>query len=200
MNKNGYIAVMKEHLSAKHKELELELIGAGVGGNKVPNLQARVATAVLARKPTIVFIYIGINDVWHDDFGKGTPKDQYEAGLKDIIGKIKAGGAQVILCTPSVIGEKTDGSNKHDSKLNQFAEVSRTVAREMKVGLCDLRKGFLATLRIENSKKLEFGVLTSDRVHLNEAGNRLVAEMMLNQLGESLKKPTVEGDKSGGSR
>ena len=75
VGKTGYITVMKEYLNARHPDLKLELIGAGVSGNKVPDLQSRLDKAVLARKPTIVFIYIGINDVWHSDFGKGTPKD-----------------------------------------------------------------------------------------------------------------------------
>ena len=65
--------------------------------------------------------------------------------------------------------------------------MSRAVARETKADLCDLRKGFQATLKVDNPMKKEAGILTGDRVHLNPAGNRLVAEMMLNQLGESLK-------------
>jgi len=42
------------------KELPtIEIIGAGVGGNKVPDLQARIEKDVLAKKPTIVVVYIG---------------------------------------------------------------------------------------------------------------------------------------------
>ena len=51
-------------------------------------------------------IYIGINDVWHgeNDPAKGTTKEKFAAGLKDIIKQIQDAGAKVILCTPSVIG------------------------------------------------------------------------------------------------
>lgn len=188
-SKTGYITLMRDHLTAQHMDLGLQLIGAGVSGNKVPDLQNRVDRDVIARKPTIVFIYIGINDVWHSDFGKGTPKDRYEAGLKEIIGKIQKAGARVALCTPSVIGEKPDGSNRHDASLDEYAAVSRAVAKEMKANLCDLRKGFLAQLKVNNPNKKDAGILTSDRVHLNPAGNKLVAEMMLNYLGETLSKP-----------
>ena len=54
----GYITVIKKHLEEHHKDLAVESFNAGISGNKVPNLQAPVEKDVLARKPTIVFIYI----------------------------------------------------------------------------------------------------------------------------------------------
>jgi lysophospholipase L1-like esterase len=192
VKKGGYVTLMKDHLMEKHRGLKLELIGAGIGGNKVPDLQKRVDKEVVAKKPTIVFVYIGINDVWHNDFLMGTPKDKYEAGLKEVIGKIQAAGAKVVVCTPSVIGEKKDGSNKYDKQLDEFADVSRAVAKAMNADICDLRKGFLAQIKADNPKNKDLGILTTDRVHLNPAGNRLVAEMMLNILGETLPPPAPD--------
>ncbi len=182
----GYVTLIKKALTEKHKDLDLEIIGAGISGNKVPDLQRRLDKDVLAKKPTVVVIYIGINDVWHGekDPARGTSKEKFEAGLKEIIGKIKNAKARVILCTPSVIGEKTDGSNTLDSKLDEYSAISRRVAREEKVQLCDLRKAFLEHLKKNNSKNEERGILTNDRVHLNEAGNRFVADVMLKSLGE----------------
>jgi lysophospholipase L1-like esterase len=182
----GYVTLIKKQLTEKHKDLGLEIIGAGISGNKVPDLQRRLDRDVLDKKPTIVVIYIGINDVWHGekDPKRGTSKDKFEAGLKEIIGKIKNAKARVILCTPSVIGEKAAGSNKLDARLDEYADISRRVAREEKVELCDLRRAFLDYLKEHNADNKERGVLTTDRVHLNEAGNRFVAEVMLKSLGE----------------
>ena len=58
----GYISVLRELIDAKHKELEVQCLGAGISGNKVPDLQRRVEKDVLAKNPTVVVIYIGIND------------------------------------------------------------------------------------------------------------------------------------------
>jgi len=80
---------------------------------------------VLQKKPTIVLIYIGINDVWHWNRNRGTKKEVFEAGLKDMISRINAAGAKVILCTPTVIGEKTDGTNKFDKMLDEYSAISR---------------------------------------------------------------------------
>lgn len=183
---NGYVTLIKKALAEKHPDLGVEVIGAGVSGNKVPDLQRRLDKDVLAEKPTIVVIYIGINDVWHGEKvpSRGTSPDKYEAGLKEIIGKIQAAGARVILCTPSVIGEKKEGSNKLDAKLDEYSAISRKVAKEMNVELCDLRAAFVDYLKTHNPDDKEKGILTVDRVHLNEAGNKLVAETMLKALGE----------------
>jgi isoamyl acetate esterase len=179
--KKGYITFIKQALDERHKDLNVACLGAGVSGNKVPDLQKRVERDVIAKKPTLVVIYIGINDVWHGerDPARGTPKDRFAAGLKEVIGKITAAGARVVLCTPSVIGEKHDGSNKLDAQLDEYAAVSRGVARELKVPVCDLRKAFLEHLKKNNPENAEKGILTNDRVHLNEAGNRFVAAAML---------------------
>lgn len=177
----GYVTVIKNTMAEKHKDLSVEIIGAGISGNKVPDLQRRLEKDVLAKKPTAVVIYIGINDVWHGekDPAKGTPKDKYEAGLKEIIGKIKDSGARVILCTPTVIGEKKAGANSLDAKLDEYADISRKVAKDTGSQLCDLRKAFVEHIAKNNPDDKEKGILTSDRVHLNEAGNKFVAETIL---------------------
>jgi lysophospholipase L1-like esterase len=189
---HGYVYVIRKELKDKHPDLASEVIGAGVSGNKVPDLQRRLEKDVLSRKPTLVVIYIGINDVWHgeNDPAKGTSKEKYQAGLKDVIGRIQAAGARVLLCTPSVIGEKTDASNKNDARLDEYSQLSRDVAKELKVPVCDLRKAFLGYLKDHKKENREAGVLTSDGVHLSEAGNAFVAKTILERLGvKSEEKP-----------
>ena len=181
----GYVNLIKKELAEKHADLGIEVIGAGISGNKVPDLQRRLERDVLKKKPTVVVIYIGINDVWHGerDPARGTSKEKFAEGLKDIIGQIKKEGARVLLCTPTVIGEKRAGANSLDAKLDDYAGLSRKVAKEMKVPLCDLRKHFVTHLSEHNAENKERGILTSDRVHLNDAGNRLVADALLKCLG-----------------
>ena len=180
----GYVTFIKNRLQEKYAALDLTVVGAGISGNKVPDLQKRLERDVLSEKPTIVVIYIGINDVWHGEKNpaKGTSKEQFESGLKDVIGRIKNAGARVILCTPSVIGEKVDGGNNLDAKLDAYAAISRTVAKDAQVQLCDLRQAFVDYLKKHNPDNKASGILTSDRVHLNPAGNELVAGVIMKSL------------------
>ncbi|MBE3069889.1 MAG: SGNH/GDSL hydrolase family protein [Acidobacteria bacterium] len=191
--KTGYITLIQEALSAQHKDLGIETVNAGISGHKVPDLQGRLDKDVIAKKPTIVFIYIGINDVWHwhkqadGTMTGGTTKEAFEAGLKDIIARIKAAGARVILCTPTVIGEKPDGKNERDAMLEEYSALSRGVAKGTGTPLLDLRNAFIAYLKKHNKENKDRGILTADSVHLSDAGNRLVADQMLGALGA---KPT----------
>ena len=182
---HGYVNVMKAAVAEKVPDLKVECLGAGQSGNKVPDLQKRVDKDVIKlKKPTIVFIYIGINDVWHGqkDAAKGTTPEAFEAGLKQVIGKIQKAGARVILCTPSVIGEKKNGGNPLDAKLDQFADISRGIAKELNLQLCDLRKAFVDHIAANNPNDKQSGILTRDLVHLNKAGYQLVADTMLKTL------------------
>ncbi len=180
---DGYITMVRSRIAERLPEASIDVIGAGISGNKVPDLQTRLENDVLRLEPTVVFVYIGINDVWHSQSGRGTSKEDFETGLKDIIAKTTATGARVILCTASVIGEKTDGSNELDGMLDEYCQISREVAAETGVGLLDLRSAFIEELKVANPDNSAAGVLTTDGVHLNEAGNRFVAEQMLGALG-----------------
>lgn len=180
--KGGYVTLVRDSLALAGDSSEV--IGAGISGHKVPDLLARLDRDVIARKPTIVVIYIGINDVWHSILPglHGTPPDEFRTGMNTLVKSISGTGARVILCTPSMVGEKTDGSNPLDSLLDVYAGITRDVATDTGTRLCDLRKEFLTYLRDHNPHNVREGILTRDGVHLTPAGNRFVAEAMLDAL------------------
>ncbi len=171
----GYCRLIYEAIQKNHPSLNVKVVYAGISGHKVPDLQGRLDRDVLSKKPTVVFIYIDINDVWHSTSGRGTPKDKFEAGLRDLIQRITGAGAIVVLATPSTIGEKPDGSNKLDPMLEEYSAISRKVAADTDTTLCDLRKAFSAHLKENNPQIKDRGILTGDGVHLNAGGKLLVA-------------------------
>jgi lysophospholipase L1-like esterase len=105
--------------------------------------------------------------------------EAFSSGLKDVIGRCKEAGATVVLCTPTVIGEKKEGANRQDARLDQYADISRGLAKELKLPLCDLRKAFIDYIKDHNPKNEDKNILTNDTVHLNQAGDKFVAETML---------------------
>ncbi len=173
----GYITQMDKMLQSKGLSSQYELVGAGIGGNKVYDLYLRLEDDVLSKKPDVVFIYIGINDVWHkSSHGTGTDPEKFVKFYEAIIKKLKAQGTRIIVCTPTVIGEKTDASNQQDGDLNFYATLIRELAEKESLELCDLRKIFLDFLTEHNPNNRDRNILTTDRVHLNELGNELVAK------------------------
>ena len=175
----GYIDKMRQMLKDKNIS-NYQLTGAGVGGNKVYDLYLRLEDDVLSQKPDWVFIYVGVNDVWHKkSFGTGTDADKFEKFYVALIRKLQANGIQVALCTPAVIGEKADGKNELDGDLNKYSQIIRQLAAKYGLPLCDLRRIFMEHLAQNNKDNKEKGILTTDGVHLNDAGNQLVAEQIL---------------------
>ncbi len=176
---NGYISQLQDSLSTA----DVELIGAGVSGNKVYDLYLRLEEDVLARQPDQVFIFVGVNDVWHKRLlGTGTDADKFRRFYTALIRKMQAANIKLVLCTPACIGEKTDYTNPLDGELNLYAQIIRDLAAEYQLGLCDLRKEFQVYNLEHNLKNLEKGVLTTDGVHLNVQGNTLVAQLMLEHI------------------
>ena len=183
VKEGGYITLMKEKLQAKGMADQYELIGAGIGGNKVYDLYLRMDEDVMAQSPDVVVIWVGVNDVWHKaSYGTGTDADKFEKFYEAIIKKLQAKNIQVVLTTPSAIGERTDFSNQQDGDINKYAQIIRNLASKYNCKLVDLRKNFLSYNIANNPENKEQGILTTDRVHLNAKGNEFVAEKMMEVL------------------
>ena len=183
VNPGGYIVKIGELLEQKGLSKNYELIGAGIGGNKVYDLYLRLEDDVLSKNPDIVFIWVGVNDVWHKvSSGTGTDADKFEKFYTAIIKKLQEKGIRVILVTPACIGERTDFTNQQDGDLNKYAQIIRVLAKNYKCELVDLREAFLSYNLKNNPENKESGILTVDRVHLNPKGNELVADKMLEVL------------------
>ena len=178
----GYIKQLAEMLDKKGLSSQFELIGAGISGNQIYDLYLRLQKDVISKEPDLVFIYIGINDVWQKAEGMGTDETKFKRFYESLITKIQASGAEVILCTPTVIGERKDGTNQLDDSLDHYADIVRQLAVDHHTGLVDLRNVFVQYNLGHNPKNQEMGILTNDGVHLNKRGNQLVASAMLNQL------------------
>ena len=185
---NGYIVKMDSIIKQSHLSDSIELVGAGIGGNKVYDLYLRMEDDVMKQHPDVVMIYVGINDVWHKaGAGTGTDADKFEKFYRAIIKKLQEKNIKVIVCTPSVIGERNDNSNQQDGDLNNYSNIIRNIAKDMSLPVCDLRKAFAAYLKINNPSNLEKGILTSDRVHLTPKGNLFVAGEMWKVLQNNIQ-------------
>jgi len=198
----GYIRTMREALKASPhtKDLNVQLFQHGLNGGRVPTvlegqcpwgkLGGTMQELVDKEKPDLIVIFLGVNDVWHGD--KGTSPEDFEAGLKTMIDLCKKSGAKVVLVTLAVIGEKPDGSNPHDEKLDQYAQLTRDVARHNAVELVDARRAFLDYLKKHNVKDGQgeyprSKILTYDGVHMAPAGNELLADLMSGGIVKALQ-------------
>jgi lysophospholipase L1-like esterase len=169
----GYVRIFRDAIREKHKDKGVEVDWVATGGHTVPDLLKRVDRDVIAKRPTIVVIQIGCNDA------RRIPKDTFRSGLEELIDRLQREKIQVIQCTLTSVGERHDGTNKDDPKLDDFAAVAREVAKAKGVPLNDLRKAFVDHWKKHNPDNKGSGILTYDGNHFNDAGHVFVAEQML---------------------
>lgn len=178
INKGGYIDRIQNFINEKGLEKQYELTGAGVGGNKIYDLYLRIEEDVLDKKPGTVVIYVGVNDIWHKTSGIGTDIEKFEKFYVAIIKKLQQKKIKVILATPVCIGELKNNANPQDDDLNKYSDVIRRLAGTWNCGLADLRAIWQQYEDGNNKENKVQGLLTTDRVHLTDLGNQMVADEM----------------------
>lgn len=156
---------------------DIDFIGSGIPGDRITDLYLRMENDVLSKKPDVVVVLIGVNDVWHKILsGTGTDFTKFGLFYNSIVSELQTKGIKVLVCTPTSIGEKNDFSNECDGDMNKYSQWIRDYAAQKELPLVDLRKAFLTYNLVHNKGNKEKGILTADGVHLKPKGSKLVAK------------------------
>ncbi len=182
----GYLKDVDEVLAKKYPELKLPPIqNVGIGGQKAEDLVQRFQKDVIDKKPAVVTISVGINDVWHR---AGEPHDpkvlaQYWMNVSKMVEMAQKAGIKVILLAPTVIGENAGGAA--NKRLRIYVEAEKQVAREQNCTMVDLHEMFLTAIakRPAEGAEKKGHWLTSDGVHMSPVGDALMAIGVLRGLG-----------------
>lgn len=169
------------------KGVKVKVINSGVGGDTAKGGLARFGPAVLNHRPDVVTISFGLNDV-----GNSTPPE-FEKSLRGMIEKVqKDSKAKIILVTSTPFdnkrhawGQKYADQGGLDEYMDaKFCATMRSLAKELKVGLCDLHADFAAA--IKKDPALLPKVIIADGVHLSDEGNALAAKHLAPKIAETL--------------
>jgi acyl-CoA thioesterase-1 len=180
----GYLRDIDAVLAQQYPELKTpKVINAGVSGQKAEDLIKRFEKDVVARKPAVVTVSIGINDVWHR---LGKPADEnvlkaYKENLAKMVDQAQAANIKVILLAPTVI--KEDPEAEGNKRLPKYVEAMGQVAAEKKCQFVDLHNMFLEALKKKPADAGKGNWLTGDGVHMNATGNAIMAIGVLRALG-----------------
>ena len=101
-----------------------------------------------------------------------------------------------MLATLSIHGELPDGKNGDDPKIEPFAALTRTVAKDTGTSLVDLRRAYIAFLQNNNAQlrvdgtiySAPAGILTYDGVHPSGKGVSLLANLIGEGICQALRK------------
>ncbi len=193
----GYVALLQNFLTAGYPERNIRVVNAGVGGNRTPDLLARLDSDVIAQKPNAVLVMIGVNDVgWgFDEFNPrrefpagdgplGIPLNVYEANLSAIADRLREGtDAELIFATPTVLGEAVDSPDSlRNIRLRDHVAAMRRVAESKAAFIAPTHETFTQAIRAGKSVNPDFH-LTRDGVHMTPAGDAVLALTILATLG-----------------
>jgi lysophospholipase L1-like esterase len=191
----GYIDMLGKAIreGPATKDLGIEIFRHGLNGGRVPtvlegkspwgDMNGTMQEHLDKEKPTVVIIFLGVNDVEHG--AKGTTPEDYRTGLKKMLEMGHKTGAVVVLCTPGTVGEQKLGTNRCDKGMDEYAGIVRDLANQGKVALCDIRKAMFDYLATHNPENKGNGILTYDGIHLSPQGNALVADLVAKGIAQA---------------
>lgn len=188
--KGGYVWLLQRYLTALYPSQGIEVVNAGISGHKATDMQARFQRDVVDKKPDLVTISVGVNDVWHGfydnhpkgDGPRGVPVELYREKVTQMIDAAKAVGAKVVLVSPTLIYENID--SPENAKLMRYIGAMRSMAAEHGCGFVDLNAAFREVIRAYQKRAGHgLNLLTTDGVHMNPAGNRLMTYTLLRGMG-----------------
>jgi lysophospholipase L1-like esterase len=161
-----------------------QIVNTGIGGDRVTDLAARWQTDVLDHQPDYVSISIGINDVWRQldrpEIEQVTPEIFHQIYLQLLTRVKEETNAQILLMQPTIIEE--DSESKGNKMLLDYVEIVNTLAKQFDATIVPTHQAFIHYLQSETKYKL-----TTDGVHMNSAGNMLMATTWLRAVEDQLK-------------
>ena len=175
----GYVNLVMSGLEAN--EIHAEKIPAGIGGHTSVQMLERLERDVLDKKPQIMILSCGVNDVGpskHD-----VPLPDYKKNITAIVEKAQSAGIKVCILTATMVGEDPNHSN--NVKLSAYNDFLRELAKEKKCLLADLNAEMQQSLKSFKSAhpKAKGNLLTIDGVHMNPCGDIMMAKGVLRAFG-----------------
>jgi lysophospholipase L1-like esterase len=188
----GYVWLFRHYLNDLYPSQGIEVINAGVSGNKSTDMIARFQADVLDKKPDLLTISVGVNDVWHGFFDnhpagdgpRGIPLDDYKKNVDSMVRSAISSGIHVVILSGTVINE--DLKDPKNLKAEAYNAALRDIARDHKLPYVDYQKAFRAIITAyRTSTGAHDLLLTVDGVHMNPGGNQVMAHTLLTTLGVS---------------
>jgi len=184
-----YTTFVETYVITRFPQLKFTFVHSGVGGDRVTGggagpIDVRLPRDVVAYKPTVMTIMLGMNDGSYRAFDQKI-FDTYAAGYRHIIQSVKEAlpGIRITVIEPSPYDDVTrpptfeGGYNK---VMVRYGEFVKDLGRDEKLTVADLNGPLVIAL--DKAGKLDAEAakkLIPDRVHPAPGGHLLMAEALL---------------------
>lgn len=180
----GYPLMAAGLFSACYPEYRVTFLNRGISGDRVKDLRKRWQEDCIALKPTVVSVYIGINDTWRRyDRNDPTSAEAFKSGYRSLLKETveKLGSVKLVIVEPFVLPFPEDRTRWRED-LDPKIQAVRELAREFGAVLVPL-DGLFA----QASKRAEPAFWAPDGVHPSPAGHALIAKAWLQAVGADIR-------------
>jgi lysophospholipase L1-like esterase len=181
----GYVNLVAQALRASGNPSTI--INSGIAGNRVAHLQQRWRTDVLRHAPTVVSLYIGVNDTLAAFFeGRPTPVEEFESRYLDLLDRtVAAGVTRLVLLEPFFVDTEIPSVRWGEGAafIHEDLAPKREVVREL---ASRYGTAFVPLQSIVDTASAERGptMIAADGVHPTPVGHQLIAEAWLRAYAE----------------
>lgn len=98
---DGYV----RHLVPVVRAEYARIVNAGIAGNRIRDLRARWETDVIAERPDVLSVYVGVNDTWRRfDEGDATSAEAFDQDYRAVLDRAReAGVRRLVLVEPFLL-------------------------------------------------------------------------------------------------
>jgi lysophospholipase L1-like esterase len=204
-----YTSFTESYIVTRFPQLHVKFVHSGWGGDRVTGggggpVELRIQRDVLAYKPTVVTIMLGMND------GRYRASDPetvgaFTAGSADIVKRLKKSlpGVRITEIEPSPYDDVTRAplfEGGYNAVLVQYGGYLKELAKSENLTVADLNTDVVAALQKANvTDPVNAQKIIPDRVHPGAAGHLLMAEALLKAWGAPAVVSEVEIDAAAGT-
>jgi lysophospholipase L1-like esterase len=184
-----YTTMTETFAVTRFPHLNLTFTHSGWGGDRVGgggggSIDRRLARDVVAYRPTVVTVMLGMNDASYRPFDQGI-FDQYASGYRHIVDELRSDlpGVRLTLIRPSPFDDVTREpafEGGYNGVLLRYADFVSELAKDKHCDVADLNGPLVeATKKAVEIDKEKATAFNPDRVHPSPAGQLIMAQSLL---------------------
>jgi len=184
-----YTTLVENYVVTRFPHLNVTFVHSGWGGDRVGGggggpIDVRLQRDVIAYKPTVMTVMLGMNDGGYHAFDQGI-FDTYTQGYTHILDTVQAAlpGIRLTLIEPSPYDDMTHAPNfpgGYNATLVRYGQWAQETAAKGHQTVADLNTPVTAMLEKANAADPTLAQkIIPDRVHPSPAGHLIMAEALL---------------------
>jgi lysophospholipase L1-like esterase len=202
-----YTTFVESYVVTRFPRLNVRFIHSGWGGDRVSGggggpIDVRLRRDVIAYKPTVMTIMLGMNDGGVRPFDQEL-YDKFTSGYENIIKTVKAAvpGIRIVVIEPSPYDDVTRPAGfpgGYNSVLVRYGQFLRAMAQRESLTVADLNSPVVAALEKAQTVDPKIAqMIVPDRVHPGPGGHLIMAEALLKAWKAPAQVSSVEIDAAG---